>query len=69
MVPLLLTAQTGAEDESVPVGLCVTLMVVLAVLVHPLAPVTVTVYVFVADGNAITVEPVLIDRSPAGLHE
>ena len=45
MVPLLLTAQTGAEDESVPVGLCVTLMVVLAVLVHPLAPVTVTVYV------------------------
>ena len=69
MVPLLLTAQTGAEDESVPVGLCITLMVVLAVLVHPLAPVTVTVYVLVADGNAITVGPVLIDRSPAGLQE
>jgi len=71
MVPLLLCAQTGTEDESVPVGLSVTLIVILAVLVHPLAPVAVTVYVFAftADGNAITVEPVLIERSPGGLHE
>jgi hypothetical protein len=47
----------------------VTLIVEVAVLVHPPAPVTVTVYVVVADGKAITVVPVLIERSPEGLQE
>ena len=46
-----------------------TLIVAVAVFVHPLAPVTVTVYVVVAAGNAITVVPVLIDRSPEGVQE
>jgi hypothetical protein len=47
----------------------VTLIVEVAVFVQPLAPVTVTVYVVVADGKAMTVFPVLIDKSPEGLQE
>ena len=68
-VPLLFPAHTGAEDDKTPVGLWVTLMVEVAVFIHPLAPVTVTVYVVVAEGKAMTVFPVLIDKSPEGLHE
>jgi hypothetical protein len=50
MVPLLLPEQTGGSDETVPSGLSLTVMVTLAVLVQPFAPVPVTVYVVVALG-------------------
>jgi hypothetical protein len=47
----------------------VTLIVTVAVLVHPLAPVAVTVYIVVVEGKAITGDPVLTEKSPEGLQE
>jgi hypothetical protein len=44
-------------------------MVTVAVLVHPLAPVAVTVYAVVTEGKAITGDPVLIDKSPGWSQE
>ena len=69
MVPELDPAHTGAKSDTVPVGLWVTLMVTLAVLVHPLAPMVVTVYAVVEEGNAMTGDPVLTEKSPEGLQE
>ena len=58
-----------AVGLTITVGKVLTVTVVDAIAVHPFAPVTVTVYVVVAEGKAMTVFPVLIDKSPEGLHE
>ena len=47
-------------------GFAVTVIVEVAVLVHPLPSVPVTVYVLVAVGVAVTLAPIVDDRSVEG---
>ena len=59
-------------DEALSVGVDgsdVTVMVELAVFVHPFPSVPVTVYVRVAVAEAITLLPVVADNSVDGSHE
>jgi len=63
----LLPEQTGGSDDTVPVGLSLTVMSTLAVFVQPFAPVPVTVYVVDVLGYARTTGPVAIDKSILGL--
>jgi hypothetical protein len=68
-VPLLLVAHPKEEDGVIvpPAGLAFTVIVTVAVLVHPFPAVPVTVYVVVVVGFAVTVAPVVEDKPVAGL--
>ena len=58
----------GADGVTVIVGLGFTVTVTVAVFVHPLTAVPVTVYVVVTVGDAVTVAHVVQLRPVAGVH-
>ena len=52
----------------VAVGAALTETAAVAVLVQPLAPVPVTVYTVLVEGDAVTVVPVVLESPVAGDH-
>jgi hypothetical protein len=68
-VPLFAPVHPGltAGETVPPVGYAFTVIITVAVLVHPVPAVPVTVYVVVVVGVAVTVAPVVEDKPVAGL--